>query len=61
MNLSDKAFGSGFGTQVTVTLTTNQDSESVDDGFHIAKGLALQYAEDAFSEAQDLAKELLKS
>lgn len=61
MNLSDKAFGSGFGTQVSVSLNVDQRTDAVDDGFQIAKGLALQYTEDAFEEAKDLAQTLLKA
>ena len=54
VDLSDKDFGSGFGTHVTVSLTCDQNSDTLDDAFVIAKALAADYAEQAYEEAEDL-------
>jgi len=53
-SLNDKDFGAGFGTMVTVTLTSDQNSDTLEDAFVIAKGLSSEYAEQAFDEATDL-------
>lgn len=52
MDLGDKSFGNGFGAHVTVSLTCNQDEETIRDTFVIAKGLTDEFVEEAFEQAQ---------
>lgn len=53
-NLKDMDYGTGFGVQVTVSLTCNQDAETVEETFTVANSLAVEYAEVAFSTGADL-------
>ena len=52
--LDDKDYGSGFGTFVTVSLTCDQNSDSLDDAFVIANALSSEYADQAYDEAEEL-------
>lgn len=53
MNRKDMDFGTGFGASVTTSLTCDQSAEGLEDGFMLAKGLTLQYLDDAYGEIED--------
>lgn len=50
--LSDKNFGNGFGSHVSVTLTCNQEEEDVDRAADLASALACKYTSENISTAE---------
>lgn len=59
-SLSDKYMGSGFGAFVTVSLTSDQNSDSLDDAFVIANALSSEYVGQAYDEAEKLFRKKTK-
>lgn len=54
LNMKDSSYGTGFGAHVTVTLTCNQDEESLVAARALAGGLAQEFLEASFEEAHEL-------
>lgn len=54
VSLKDSDYGKGYGVQVTTTLSVDQNEESLEQGFLIARELSVDYANQAFEEAREL-------
>ena len=55
LDMADKNFGSGFGAHVSVSLTTNQDEDSLRQAHAIATGISEEFLLESFNVAKDLA------
>ena len=54
MNMKDSSYGTGFGAHVTVTLTCNQDENTIRDARAMAGSLAQEFLDQSFKEAHEI-------
>lgn len=53
-DMGDKDFGNGFNASVFVTLTCNQDTNTLIEARHAAGGLAIEFCETHFDAAKEM-------
>lgn len=56
-NIKDTSYGTGFGTQVTVSLTCGQQDDSLRAAHMLADELTQEFTTDSFAQAEKLFKD----